>query len=243
MRESEKEYLNTKEWQYKRIERLKLDNFRCCRCGSPHDIQVHHTNYKNLGYEDVQNDLITLCDSCHVAIEKEIRSGHCYSRPINMGSNYGIKNRIDVPIKYGLIYTDLKDSEPERQLQFAGGKIRLCNVHLSYNDLYKNRKWYDEDAEEDGCCSLKGTYEDYQYELNNKKWYVFVEQKEWVHTVISNVMTKLEIRELNNGIVEIYLISHCPWEAYTPLTKKEHDVLIKLLDKCEQYYQNTILQN
>ena len=43
MRENEKEYLKSKEWQSKRIERLRMDDFRCCRCGSPHNVQVHHT--------------------------------------------------------------------------------------------------------------------------------------------------------------------------------------------------------
>lgn len=237
MRANEEEYLQSKEWQSKRIERLRMDDFKCCRCGSPHNVQVHHTNYSNLGNEDVYNDLITLCDTCHESIEKETRSGCVYNKPISMGSNYGIKEIIKVPINNGIIYNDMKDVEPEHQLQFKGGKIRLCKVRLSYNDFFDNLEWYTEYTENEDC-SQKKTYEDYQYEFNDKNWYVFVEQAKWVHEVETNVMITLEIRELQNGIIEIFLFSHTCWESYQPLTKKEQDTLVELLDKCENYYNS-----
>lgn len=41
-----------------------------------------------------------------------------------------------------------------------------------------------------------------------------------------------------NGIIEIFLLSHTPWESYLPLTKKEQDILVNLLDKCENYYHS-----
>lgn len=237
MQTNEKEYLKSKEWQMKRIERLKLDDFKCCRCGSPHNLQIHHTNYSNLGNEDVYNDLITLCDNCHESIEKEIRSGYVHNKPINLGSNYGIKQVIKVPVKCGVIYNDMKDVDPTRQLQFRGGKIRLCKVHLSYNDFFNDMNSYKEFHEDSKTYEDK-TYEDYQYEFNNKDWYVFVEQNEWVHPVLTNVMVDLEIRELQNGIIEIFLLSHASWESYSPLTKKEQDILVNLLDKCENYYHS-----
>ena len=243
MRVNREEYMRSKEWQNKRLERLRIDDFKCCKCGSPHNIQVHHTSYINLGCEDVFNDLVTLCDRCHESIEKEVRSGCVYSRPINMGSNYGIKNIIKVPIECGIIYTDLRDAEPDKQLQFKGGKIRLCKVKLSYNDLFANKEWYDEDVEEDAFCSQKGTYADYQYQLNCKEWYVLVEHDAWIHQVPVNVMRTFEIRELQNGIIEMFIVSHATWESYLPLTKTEHDTLVRLLDKCESYYRNLLMQN
>jgi hypothetical protein len=71
-------YINSPEWAAKRQERLALDNHRCRTCG--HDgtlwrLEVHHVSYRGFGGdEDVENDLITLCASCHDAITNVIRS-------------------------------------------------------------------------------------------------------------------------------------------------------------------------
>ena len=65
------EYLKTPEWQAKRNERLKIDNFRCQKCGRPMDLQVHHINYDHVGHENVYTDLITLCKYCHAKIEAQ----------------------------------------------------------------------------------------------------------------------------------------------------------------------------
>ena len=61
-------YIHSKKWQQKRVERLRLDDFKCKRCGSAKNVQVHHTNYKRVGMEDVDNDLVTLCRKCHAEI-------------------------------------------------------------------------------------------------------------------------------------------------------------------------------
>lgn len=61
-------YIKSKKWRGKRIERLKIDDFRCARCGSEINLQVHHLNYENLGNEDVENDLVTLCRKCHAEL-------------------------------------------------------------------------------------------------------------------------------------------------------------------------------
>lgn len=242
MRDNEKEYLKSEKWQKKRLERLRLDDFKCCRCGTPHNIQVHHTSYEHLCDEDIYNDLVTLCDSCHESIEKETRSGCEYHQPINVGSNYGIKNVIKVPIKNGIIYKDMMDVDITKQIQFKGGKIRLCKAHLSYNDFLNNKERYDEAAEYDSACATKGTYKDYQYTPKERSWYVFVECKKWIHEVQSNAMNALEIRELQNGIVEIFCVDDEPWEGYESLTKQEHDTLVALLDKCENFYNSMISQ-
>ena len=64
-------------------------------------------------------------------------------------------------------------------LSAKGGKIRLCKVKLSYNDL-----------------------------VANKEWYVLVEHDAWIHQVPANVMCTFEIRELQNGIIELFIVSH-----------------------------------
>ena len=69
------EYLKTPQWQAKRSERLKMDNYTCQRCGRKKDLEcyswfeVHHLNYANVKHEDVARDLITLCHDCHDEVE------------------------------------------------------------------------------------------------------------------------------------------------------------------------------
>jgi len=66
------EYLRSETWQRLRSERLKIDGYKCQRCGRPFDLQVHHLYYPpELGTEDVHRDLITLCDMCHELVEHQ----------------------------------------------------------------------------------------------------------------------------------------------------------------------------
>ena len=65
-------YLRSPEWQALRSQRLKIDNYKCQRCGRPFDLQVHHLFYPSvLGTEDPYRDLVTLCDVCHEIIEHQ----------------------------------------------------------------------------------------------------------------------------------------------------------------------------
>ena len=61
-------YMVSDDWQRKRQERLMIDGYRCVMCGGRSRLQVHHINYKHLGYEDPMSDLCTLCKDCHTKI-------------------------------------------------------------------------------------------------------------------------------------------------------------------------------
>ena len=65
-------YMRSDAWSKKRAERLELDNNSCVMCGRTLEqiksIQVHHITYKNLGNENVLEDICTLCGSCHKKI-------------------------------------------------------------------------------------------------------------------------------------------------------------------------------
>jgi hypothetical protein len=66
------DYLRSDTWQRLRSERLKIDGYKCQRCGRPFDLQVHHLYYPlELGTEDPYRDLITLCDMCHETVEQQ----------------------------------------------------------------------------------------------------------------------------------------------------------------------------
>ncbi len=69
--EQYKKYMNSNEWAAKKQERIAIDK-GCVMCGRPLEkiksVQVHHITYKNLGNENVLEDICTLCGSCHKKI-------------------------------------------------------------------------------------------------------------------------------------------------------------------------------
>jgi len=64
------EYLQSDKWKQKRLERLKLDNFTCQKCGNKSGrLDVHHTTYDTLYNESIY-DIITLCHPCHFKLHE-----------------------------------------------------------------------------------------------------------------------------------------------------------------------------
>ena len=60
------EYLNSDEWQARRVLALKRAAGRCQLCNAAARLQVHHRTYERVGNEMLE-DLTVLCDSCHAA--------------------------------------------------------------------------------------------------------------------------------------------------------------------------------
>ena len=70
------DYLQTEVWKQLRNERLAKDDYRCQKCGTAYNVQVHHLRYPEVwGEENVDDDLITLCSSCHAETHKYDISG------------------------------------------------------------------------------------------------------------------------------------------------------------------------
>lgn len=71
-----KKYMKSDKWQSKKQERIAIDK-GCVMCGRTLEqiksIQVHHITYKNLGNENVLEDICTLCGSCHKKIHNFYR--------------------------------------------------------------------------------------------------------------------------------------------------------------------------
>lgn len=61
-------YLQTSHWRKSRSRTLRLDGWKCVKCGQKGD-QVHHRTYERLGREH-QDDIVTLCTECHLAIHE-----------------------------------------------------------------------------------------------------------------------------------------------------------------------------
>ena len=55
------DYYKSPGWAAKRNERLRIDGYKCAKCGFTRALEVHHINYERFGDEDVGRDLITLC--------------------------------------------------------------------------------------------------------------------------------------------------------------------------------------
>lgn len=65
-----KKYLKSDHWVKTRRQRKRLDNNRCYLCGCPKYLNVHHLKYDNLGDENVEEDLVTLCRKCHLMLHR-----------------------------------------------------------------------------------------------------------------------------------------------------------------------------
>jgi len=58
-----RKYLQSKEWLETRLDILTTRK-KCERCGSKHQLQVHHKTYKNI-FNEEPDDLELLCAKCH----------------------------------------------------------------------------------------------------------------------------------------------------------------------------------
>ena len=67
------DYLKTDHWQHLRYAAQRRDEFKCVRCGSGEDLQVHHKLYRKDWFQTMLSDLETLCEVCHSKTHAPIR--------------------------------------------------------------------------------------------------------------------------------------------------------------------------
>jgi 5-methylcytosine-specific restriction endonuclease McrA len=48
-----------------RMQVLQRDGWRCQRCGSSNNLEVHHMRPRSRQGDDTETNLITLCANCH----------------------------------------------------------------------------------------------------------------------------------------------------------------------------------
>lgn len=61
------EYRMSDRWYKKRRKAIYRSNFKCARCGSAINLNVHHITYERIFFED-DRDLVCLCENCHKQI-------------------------------------------------------------------------------------------------------------------------------------------------------------------------------
>jgi 5-methylcytosine-specific restriction endonuclease McrA len=60
---------------------LERDGWRCQRCGSLVNLQVHHINSRSQLGDDTEENLISLCASCHELVHRMGRVQRKLGRP------------------------------------------------------------------------------------------------------------------------------------------------------------------
>jgi hypothetical protein len=83
-------YIASLNWKRKREERLEVDGYECVACGETENLHVHHKypkGYFNIPNENVNDDLKTFCESCHMAIHNSINERRYQGRDIEV-QNY-----------------------------------------------------------------------------------------------------------------------------------------------------------
>ncbi|MGB6260296.1 MAG: HNH endonuclease [Candidatus Sulfotelmatobacter sp.] len=49
---------------------LRRDRWRCQKCGTMSNLEVHHRQYRSHSGDDSEENLITLCTQCHAGIHR-----------------------------------------------------------------------------------------------------------------------------------------------------------------------------
>jgi 5-methylcytosine-specific restriction endonuclease McrA len=57
-------YLKSEDWKERRKILLEQADYKCSKCDNKAN-QLHHLNYRNLGMEVLDDDVIAICSDCH----------------------------------------------------------------------------------------------------------------------------------------------------------------------------------
>ena len=62
--------LDTIAYEKLRQEVLRRDGWRCQSCGAMSNLEVHHQQFRSHSGEDSEQNLVTLCNSCHADLHR-----------------------------------------------------------------------------------------------------------------------------------------------------------------------------
>ena len=69
------EYLKSDDWKERRKYLMELAGWLCSKCGNK-ATQLHHIKYDNIGDEELDVDVIALCNDCHDEIHGKGEYGY-----------------------------------------------------------------------------------------------------------------------------------------------------------------------
>lgn len=73
-------YINSVEWKELCRRILARDKYLCRGCGETKSLEVHHITYDRL-FHELEEDLTTLCRSCHEVITQSIKARKDFNKP------------------------------------------------------------------------------------------------------------------------------------------------------------------
>ena len=62
--------LNPDSYDQLRNQVLHRDGWRCQSCGTMSNLEVHHKQFRSQSGDDSENNLITLCSTCHASLHR-----------------------------------------------------------------------------------------------------------------------------------------------------------------------------
>ena len=62
--------LDPEQYDTLRNQVLRRDGWRCQSCGIMSNVEVHHKRFRSLSGDDSEQNLITLCPTCHDGVHR-----------------------------------------------------------------------------------------------------------------------------------------------------------------------------
>jgi 5-methylcytosine-specific restriction endonuclease McrA len=62
--------LDAQAYEQLRMQILERDSWSCQNCGSQQQLQVHLQKRRSHGGSDIEENLITLCEACHLFVHR-----------------------------------------------------------------------------------------------------------------------------------------------------------------------------
>jgi ferredoxin-like protein FixX len=72
------EPIPVRRWEEIRAEVLAADSNRCTECGSTENLHVHHRQQVAHGGFSIHENLVTLCEACHLKLSRPGAGRHCF---------------------------------------------------------------------------------------------------------------------------------------------------------------------
>jgi 5-methylcytosine-specific restriction endonuclease McrA len=137
-------YLSSKDWKNKREKRLKIDNGECRTCGSQEKLEIHHKPmaYKKIPNENVNDDLTTLCGTCHESITNSIRQRRYQDRDIEVQNYSEPREAQKELLSYGVEESavQIDGRKPPHSAQWRFGESAKSDCQRAEEDFWQTRQ-------------------------------------------------------------------------------------------------------
>jgi 5-methylcytosine-specific restriction endonuclease McrA len=138
-------YIASSNWKQKREKRLKIDKYECVACGVKENLHVHHkypSGYFNIPNEDVNDDLKTFCENCHMAIHNSINEKRYQDRDIKIPNYSEPREAQKELLSYGMENSTIQVNGvlPHDHAQRRFGQSSESNCKTDEIDFWKKEE-------------------------------------------------------------------------------------------------------